>query len=239
MGLQGGVLHPLGAVGLLVDEVRGGEGRRDVAQFGVQLGHDVLLRPADAGRRGVLVAVDQRGAGAHGVLRGEDGVQHLVLHLQRPDAGFRRGHGVGDDGGDPLPDEPDHVVEHPGVVRVVGVELVLGRGKQLRGRVLVGEDRLDAGNPQRVRGVDGQHAGVGVRRAQEFHVQEPGQLVRGDVQGVARRAGDDGAAGGGRDVVAQLARARLGLAHARDPGSRPRGVRVRPRAPQTASAMAR
>ena len=133
VGLQGGVLHPLGAVGLLVDEIRGGEGRGDVAQFGVQLGHDVLFRPADAGRRGVLVAVDQRRAGAHGVLRGEHGIQHLVLHFERPDAGFRRGHAVRDDGGDPLPDEPDHVVEHPGVVRVVGVELVLGRGNSCAG----------------------------------------------------------------------------------------------------------
>ena len=133
MGLQRGVLHPLGAVGLFVDEVRGGEGRRDVAQLGVQLGHDVPFRPADAGRGGVLVPVDRRRAGAQRVLRGEHRVQHLVLHFQRPDAGFRRGHGIGDDGGDPLPDEPDHVIQHPGVVRVVGVELVLRRGKQLRG----------------------------------------------------------------------------------------------------------
>ncbi len=57
-------------------------------------------------------------------------------------------------------------------------------------------------------------------------MQEPRKLRRRDVQGVARRAGDDPLAGGGRDVVAELARTRPGLAVAADPGSRSRGVRV-------------
>jgi hypothetical protein len=52
-------------------------------------------------------------------------------------------------------------------------------------------------------------------------VQEPGQLVGRDIQGVTGGAGDHGAAGGCRDVVAQLSRLRLGLALPRDAGALP------------------
>ena len=182
-------------------------------------------RPMRAVAASSLPPVDRRGAGAQRVLRGEHRVQQLVLHLQRPDAGFRRGHGLGDDGGDPLPDEPHHVVEHPGVVGIVGVQLVLRGGKQLRGCVFVGEDRLDAGNCQRVRGIDGQHAGVGMRGAQELQVQQAREFRRRHVQGVARRAGDDRPAGGRRDVVTELAGTRTWA------GSRRRSRIPAPRGP--------
>ena len=231
MGFERRVLHPLGPVRVLVDEVRRGEPGRHIAELGMQFRHDVPLRPADAGRGCVLVPVEGGGAGEHGVLRGEDGVQHLVVDLQRPHAGLRRRHRTGDDGGDALAAEPHDVVKHAGVVRVVGVELVLRGRKQLRRGVLVGEDGRDAGNRQRGCGVDGADPGVGMRGAQQFHVQQPGQFVGRDIQGVAGPSRDDGEAGGCGDVVAELAgRGGLrpgcaGLANARYPGSRG-GVRM-------------
>ena len=93
-------------------------------------------------------AVDRRRTRPHRFLGGEDGVQHLVVHLEGAHPGFRRRHGIGDDGGNLLPDEPDHVVQDAGIVRVVGVQLVLGRGEQLRRGVLVGENRHHAGDFQ-------------------------------------------------------------------------------------------
>ena len=226
MGFQSHVLHPLGPVGVLVDEVRRGETGRHIAELGMQFRDNIPFRPADAGSGRVLVPVDGGGPGEHGALRGEDGLQELVVNLEGQHAGFRRRHGLGDDGGDPLSDEAHHVVEHPGVVRVVGVELVLRGGKQLRRGVLVGEDRFDSGNGQRRRRVDGADPGVGVRGAQQLHVQQPGQFFGRDVQGVAGLSRDDSEAGGCGNVVAQLSGARLRLALPGDPGSRAGGLGV-------------
>ncbi|MCY1240119.1 hypothetical protein D9M72_529520 [compost metagenome] len=146
MRLQCGVLHPLGPVCLFVDEVGLGEPGCHAAEFRMQLCHDVLLGPADAGRDRVLFPVDRGGTGAHRVLGGEDGVEHLVLDCEGADAGFRRRHGFGDDGGHLLSDEPHDVVQDAGIVRIVGVKLVLGGREELGRGVLVGEDGHHARN---------------------------------------------------------------------------------------------
>ena len=145
---QRGVLHALGPVGLFVDEIGLGKPGGNTAEFRMQLRHDVPFGPADACGGRVLFAVDRRGARPHRFLGGEDGVQHLVVDLEGAHAGFRRRHGIGDDGGNLLPDEPDHVVQHAGIVRIVGVQLVLGGGEQLCRGVLVGEDGHHAGDFQ-------------------------------------------------------------------------------------------
>ncbi len=56
---QRDVLHPLGPVRLLVDEVGRGESGGNVAEFGVDLGHDVVLRAGNPGRFRVLLPVDR------------------------------------------------------------------------------------------------------------------------------------------------------------------------------------
>ena len=196
------------------------------AEFGVQLRHDVLLRPGDPCRAGVLVPVERGRAVAGGVLRGEHGRQLFVFHADGADASFGRGHRFGHDGGNPLPAEPHHGVQHPGVVGVVGVELVLGAGKQQGGSVLMRQNGHDARGGQGRGLVDGQHPGVGVRRADQLQMEQPGQLLRRDVQRVAGLAGHDGTAGGGCHVVAQLAGARRGLAVAGDARARSGGIRV-------------
>ena len=82
---------------------------------------------------------------------------------------------------------------------------MLGSGKQQLRGVLVGEDRHDAGNSQRGSLVDGHDPGVRVRRTQELHVQQARELFRRDIQGVAGGACHHGLAGGGGDVVPELA----------------------------------
>ena len=110
----------------------------------------------------------------------------FVVHVDGADAGLGGGHRFGHDGGNPLAAEPHHVVEDAGVVGVVGVELVLGAGKQLGGSVLVREDGHDAGHGRappalsmdRIRA-----CACGERTS--FRCKQPGQLLGRDVQGVA------------------------------------------------------
>ena len=71
--------------------------------------------------------------------------------------------GLGDDRRDALSDEADGVVEHPGVVGVVGSVLVAAGREPRRGSVLVREDR---NNPR-----DGE-GGIRVDRRSEEHTSE-------------------------------------------------------------------
>ena len=185
VGLQRRVLHPLGAVGLLVDEVRRGEAAATSAQFGVQLGHDVLLRPADACRGGVLVAVDRGAPGrmASCGVNTASSTWYSTLSARTPAsaaATVRRRR------------------RRPAARRTAPRRPAPGCRPGRRCRARAGPWRTAApgasswvktattpGIRRAPRLVDGQHPGVGVRRAQELQVQQPGQLLRRDVQGVA------------------------------------------------------
>ena len=204
MRFHGHVLHPLGLVRVFVDEVRGREAVSNAAQFGMDLGHHVVMRPGNTGCFPVLLTVNRRGPGEDGLLRRKHRLKKLVLHLQRPGTGLSRAHGLGHHRGNPLPDEPHHVIQHTGVIRVVSVILVLGGGEQQLRSVLMGEDRHDAGNRQCRGLVNGHDAGMRMRRTQELHVQKARKLLSRDIKGVTGGSGDHGVAGGCGNVVAEL-----------------------------------
>ncbi len=204
--LQTGVLPALGAEGVLVDDVGLGEAGLDVADLAVRLAHHIVLGAGDPVDLRVLV-VDHGRAGPHGLLGVEDGGQHLVGHLDPAAALFGRPLAVGDYGRDALAHVPDGVVEDAGVVRVLVGVLVACRGEVPFRGVVVGEHGLDAGDAQSGGGVDGDDAGVGVRGAQQLHVQQALDL---DVEGVAGGPGHDlGPGRGGQAPADGLAGRRL------------------------------
>ena len=147
----------------------------DVADLAVGLGDDVALRLGDPGLDRGLVAVQQRSAGGAGRLGVEDGRQHVVLDLDQRRRELGGGHGLGDDGGDPLAAEAHDVVEHPGVVGVVEPAVVAGGGVEDVGDVEVGEHEAYAGRRCGAAGVDARDPGVGVRALHERHVQHAGR----------------------------------------------------------------
>jgi hypothetical protein len=169
--LDGGVGGPGVEPGVLHHLVGRGQPARDVAE----------------GERDVLGDVPLAGQGVHlglgvgqGVLHGEDRRQHLVVDPDEPErrlggplvVGRHRRHPVAH-------------VEH----RVDGQRvLVAGPGDDAVGdrQVAPGDDGVHAGEGGGAAGVDGEDAGVGVGRAQDLAVQQPGRL---------QVVGEDGLAG--------------------------------------------
>ena len=115
----------------------------DVADTAVQLGDEVAGRVGDAGVGG-LVAVQQRRARRSGGIGVEHRRQFLVVDIDGAAGLFGDRHGVGDDGGHPLPEEAHRVVEDHGVVGVVVAVLVAGGGERDVGAVTVGQDEVHA-----------------------------------------------------------------------------------------------
>ncbi|BAS16080.1 hypothetical protein AHiyo8_43830 [Arthrobacter sp. Hiyo8] len=70
---------------------------------------------------------------------------------------------------------------------------MLGGGEQPARRVLMRENRDDAGYLKGRRRIDGDNPGMRMWRAQQLQVQQAWELFRRDVEGVAGGAGDDGA----------------------------------------------
>ena len=178
-----GVLDALGDVGRFVDEVGRGEALLDVADMAVDLGENVAGGIVDARLRSGVV--DHRRARRHRRLGIEHGGKHLVVDDEAPAAFLRRAFAVGDHRGDALADKADDVVEDHGIGGIVLVALVARRGEAACRRILPGEHGDDPGHGERLLVPDRQDAGMGVRRAQELHVQ---QAVDRDVEGVARFA---------------------------------------------------
>ena len=83
-----------------------------------------------------LVAVDHRRARRDRLLGIDHRRQDFVVDLEPPAAFLGGGLGLGDHGGDLLPDEADDVVEHAGVVRIHPVPLVPRGREQAVRRVL-------------------------------------------------------------------------------------------------------
>ena len=107
-------------VGVLVDRVGLAKAFLDAADLAVQLEEDVLLGMHRA--RELALIVQLRRARAHRFFGIEDGRQDLVLDFELAAAFLGRGLGIGDDGGDALPDEARDVIEH---VRVVGIDAIV------------------------------------------------------------------------------------------------------------------
>ena len=193
------MLHPLGRKRALIGyrglRQRGG----DIAEFAMDFRDDVARRIGDPmGRR--LVAVDDRRARCDR-LRGIDHRgQDFIIDREPTTAFFGGGLGVGDHGGDLLPDEADDLVEHFGVVRVHPVLLMPRRREQPVRRVLISQHRLHAGNFQRGALVDRNDLRVRMRRAQHLDVQ---QAFRGDIERVALGAAHHVRAGGRGQAAAE------------------------------------
>ena len=157
------------------------------------LGHvaDLALQGAEEvavlGHHLVLVVQDGRAR-----LQRRHGIEHcrqdLVLDLQRPAAGLGRAFGLGDHHGNALACEAGDVVQHVGVVGIDEMILVQRGAVEPARHVLPGVGGNDARDRQRLLPVDALDAGMGVRRAQHLHVQEP---VDGDVHRVAGLARQD------------------------------------------------
>ena len=104
-----------------------------------------------------------------------------------PAARLGGGLGVGHHGGDPLADEAHHVVEHPGVVGIVVADSRAARWRTaVRGASSWVSTAMHARHRQRGRGVDADDPGVGVRRAQQLHVQQAGRRRRRGCSGRCR-----------------------------------------------------
>ena len=136
--------------------------------------------------------MDDGRAGLHRLFGIEDRGQKFIINLDEVKARLGRRFALGDHRSDPLTDVADDAIENQRIVRIVGIHLVPGGREMARGRVKVGQDRGYAGERARRRRVDAQNSRRSMRRAQDFHVQEPGQLTfRRDIHGVADPAGDD------------------------------------------------
>ena len=147
-----------------------------------------------------LVAV-KHGRAGRDRLRGIDHRrQDFVFDLQPAAAFLGGGLGLGDDGGDLLPDEADDIVEHAGVVRIHPVPLVpRGREQAIR-RVFVCQHRVHAGDAERRALVDRDDLRVRMWRAQHLDVQ---QAFRRDVERIARGAAHHLRSGGRGEAAAE------------------------------------
>ena len=162
MGFELGVRHPLGLPAPADHRVGRGQRGGDVTVFAVQFGDDVAGRVGQAAGGGVLLAVQQRGAGLDRLCGVEDRGQQLVFHHQQAAGVLGDGDAVGDDGGDPLAAVTHHGVEDQAVVWVVEPALVPGGGEQGAGGVGGAEHGVHPGQGAGGGGVEREHPGVGV-----------------------------------------------------------------------------
>ena len=158
-----------------------GEALLDAADLAVDVDIDIVAE-------GDALFVQERRARLHRRFRVEHRRQELVVDLEQAAGRFGGGFGFRDDGGDPLADEADDVVEHVGVVGIDEVILVGGGRVEPARHVLPGEDGDDAGHGKRLVALDGLDARMGMRRAQHLQMQ---RAFRWHVESVARVAGDD------------------------------------------------
>ena len=156
VGLERRMLDTLRDVDALVHHIGLGEAYFDIAMLPFDLSDEIALRVIDAAFRPLVV--QKRRVGAHRLLGVEHRRQHLVVHLEPPATLFGGGFAVGDHGSHPLADEANHIVEHAGVVRIVGADLMARRGIQPWRRILEGEDGHDARHCHRRGAVDGANA---------------------------------------------------------------------------------
>ena len=149
----------------------------DAAELAVNVDVDVVVE-------GDASVVQHRRSRRHRGLGIEYGGKQLVFYVEQPAGCFRGGLGLGDNGGDPLPDEADDIVEDVGIVGIDEMILVGCRTIEPARDVLPGEHGDDARNGGRLIALDGFYARVGMRRTQHLEVQH--FLHRRHVERIAR-----------------------------------------------------
>ncbi len=102
---RGRISHLVNGVGLL-------EAPLDIAKLTMNVDIDVVTKGH------ALLLVQDRRARLHRNFWIEHRRQELVFHLEQAAGGFRGALGIGHDGGDPLADEADNIVEHVGIVGI-------------------------------------------------------------------------------------------------------------------------
>ena len=137
MGLQRGVLHPLGCERALIGHGRLCERCRDIAEFAVGFRDDVARRIADAMLRR-LVAVDGWRARRNRLCGIDHGGENFIGDLKPAATFLGGGFGLGNHGCNLLPDEADDIVEHFCVFGIHPVFFVPRRREQPVRRVFEG-----------------------------------------------------------------------------------------------------
>ena len=132
-----------------------------------------------------LLVADHGRAGFHRLLRRDDGRQRVVVHVDQLERVDRRVGVLGDDRRDLLSLEP-HLVGGQDRLCVAGERR--HPGQVVLGHQLAGDHRDDAGCGRRAGGVDRVDLRMGVRAAEDRHVQHPRQ---DDVVDVVALAADE------------------------------------------------
>ena len=173
------VLHAGGGIDALMHDIGGGETLRRAADLAVDIDIDVAVG-------GDPLVVQQRRFRAHRLLRIEHCGQDFVLHLEQPTGRFRRRLGLRDNGGDTLPDEAHHIVEHVGVVGIDEVILVGGRAVEPARHVFPGEDCDDTRHGSCSLASNAENPRMRMRRAQHLEMQQPFHRDSPSCNGLAR-----------------------------------------------------
>ena len=145
-----------------------------------------LVRDGDGHVR-ILLVVDDGRAGGHGLVDGEHGLEHLVLHLDLLDGGERLLLGLGGDGGHAVAHEPHLRVEHERVVRRRLREPLPRRAVRDARNVAVPQHAAHAGHLLRLADVDGLDARVRVRTPEHLYDERIRRHEIADVRIAAER----------------------------------------------------
>jgi hypothetical protein len=121
----------------------------------------------------------------------EDGWQRLVFNTQGTASGLGNGGRIGNNCGHPLANETHDVIENNGIIGIFMRMFVPGCGKQQLRRVGMRQHALHTCYGQRIAGVNANHSGMCVRRAQQLQVQYARQR---DIESEARSSSHDIAA---------------------------------------------
>ena len=178
-----------------VDHIGLGQPLVDIAPTERKRGEDVLVRVHDPAILAAVVHMSR--TGEQRFLCGHDGWQDLPLNLYLAAALLRSGDGLGHDGDHALALEPGDLVEHEGVGCIDEVVLVQGGRVAPIGGVLPGEHAEDTRDGLRLRRVDAECTGMGMRRAHDLQMRDPGRHLG---HRVSHSSGDDAASLDGTDT---------------------------------------
>jgi hypothetical protein len=165
MGLERHMLSALRLKAGLIGDVRRFQRGRHIPGFAVDFGQEIGQPP-----RAGLARVEFRRPRLHRRHRIEHCREHFVIYAQQTAPRVGRRFAFGYDRRDTLADKAHGVVEHPRIQRVVGVPLMPRGREPPRWRVVMSEHGVHPGEREGGGTVDRNDPGMGMRRAQQFHI---------------------------------------------------------------------